>query len=447
MHRNGPQHALGVLALAALIPVGAADRPGEPMAALDIEVGRALFERTWVAAPASTDAADGLGPLYNARSCSGCHPLGRRSPASGSRTSLPTGLTLRLGVPDPSAPGDAANRPLLPEPGYGRQLQDRAIAGLAAEGRLRLEHSRRTLALADGETVVLDVPSYSVESLAHGPLAPNTRISPRRAPDLRGAGLIARIPDAAIVAAADPRDLDGDGISGRAALIGDPRSADPVLGRFGWKATQPSLDAQVQSAFHLDLGISTERHPSGSGDCTPRQTACRNAPHGGTAAFDGLEANRPMTDLVGRYVASLPAPRHAGFGTTEPAGARRFAEIGCAACHRPDLGLAARPQDFRAPEFIARPYTDLLLHDMGPALADGFPEGAASGREWRTPPLWGIGPAPSGGAPRALLHDGRARTLTEAILWHGGEAQASRDAFVALTQSERATLLRFITSL
>jgi CxxC motif-containing protein (DUF1111 family) len=407
---------------------------------LDFKVGRGFFRRLWVSSPASTQAADGLGPLYNARSCMGCHPdNGRGHPLDASGT-VSKSLVLRLDVPH-----GAASRP---EPTYGRQLQTFGVVGQAAEGRLAVTYIERPVTLDDGTIVMLRQPSYSIDELGQGALQDDARLSARVAPQLIGLGLLDAIDDDAIRANADPEDSDGDGISGRVNRVWSPALQRETLGRFGHKAGQASLDEQSQSAFSIDLGISTPWFRDPAGDCTAAQSACRNAPHGDSPQYDNLEAPRPVTDLVHLYLAHLAVPPQRADDDPEvKVGQALFERIGCQDCHIAEWQTGSQRGLPANHHRTIRPYTDLLLHDMGDALADDQPEGVATGREWRTAPLWGIGLTEAVTGQASYLHDGRARTLLEAILWHGGEAAPHRDAVRALDLRERSQLLAFIESL
>jgi CxxC motif-containing protein (DUF1111 family) len=418
---------------------------------LDFHVGNGFFKRLWVTAPASTQAADGLGPLYNARSCFLCHKNdGRgRPPAPGEEA---VSMFLRLSVP-PTTPEQLrllAERRInvIPEPTYGEQLQNFAIAGHRAEGRMRIDYEERPVTLADGTLVALRKPGYRIENLAYGPLHPETMISPRVAPQMIGLGLLEAIPESAILALADPDDADGNGISGRPNRVWDAAQKRVVLGRFGYKAGSPSVDAQSQSAFRGDIGISTPLQPHSAGDCTAGQPACLAAPSGDSPRYDDLEAHRAVTDLTAFYAENLAVPARRNPAHPEVlAGKRIFHASGCAACHTPRHTTARVPGKTKLSAQTIWPYTDLLLHDMGEGLADQRPEGVANGREWRTAPLWGIGLTPTVSGHSLYLHDGRARNLLEAILWHGGEAEAARDAVINLSTEERGQLLRFVESL
>jgi CxxC motif-containing protein (DUF1111 family) len=405
---------------------------------LNFLVGQAIFERLWVAAPASTRSADGLGPLYNARSCSGCHLRNGRGAVDAAAS-----LVTKLSIPAQSD-DDGADA----EPTYGAQLQSLGTAGQTVEGRLQIDYEPVPVALTDGEQVELRRPHYRLTDLGFGPLQPETMLSPRLASPIIGMGLLARISENHVLAAADPNDADADGISGRPNLVWSAVEHRQMLGRFGWKAAEPTLMQQVASAFALDIGISSSLRPDGHGDCTARQTACRRAPTGNTPQFDNVEAPESLMRALLFYLDNLgPPPRR---DTDEPgvqAGERLFADIGCAACHRPRfVTIADSTHPWLSQQQIA-PYTDLLLHDMGEGLADQRSEGAADGREWRTPPLWGIGRTEAVNGNVFYLHDGRARSLIEAILWHGGEADEARRRFINLSSPERDDLIRFLGSL
>lgn len=422
-----------------------------PMArGLDFELGRAMFEKLWVSAPASTKASDGLGPLYNARSCSSCHVNdGRGHPPSGP-DDKPLALALHLAVPAAplaSMAGVDGWQATAPDPHYGSQLQTFATAGLAAEGRLRVGWEEHEVTLAGGEIVSLRKPAIALEDLAFGPLAPDAMTSPRIAPPMIGLGLLEAIPAERILAREDPDDADGDGISGRANIVWSPEHGRPMLGRFGLKAGSATVVHQSAKAFANDIGISSPTFPAPWGDCTPAQTECRAAPHGNADAR-GHEIDAEALAITVFYASNLAVPARREVDDPEVLrGKALFHGAGCAGCHTPKH-VTHRIQDAPHKSFqLIWPYTDLLLHDMGPGLADGFVEGRATGREWRTPPLWGIGLTASISGETSFLHDGRARSLLEAILWHGGEAEATRDAVAAMEKSDRDALIRFLESL
>ncbi len=419
---------------------------------IDFKVGNGFFKRLWVTAPASTKAADGLGPLYNARSCQRCHLKdGRGHPPENSNDNA-VSMFLRVSIP----PQSDADRQLIethrvkniPDPMYGTQLQDFAIAGHKAEYRLQIDYQEKPVKLADGETASLRAPTYTAADLGYGPLHAQAQLSPRIAPQMIGLGLLEAIDEQDILSQVDPDDSNNDGISGRPNLVWSLEHDKVMLGRFGHKAGESSVMEQSLGAFAGDVGISTPLHPAGSGECTAQQQDCIAAPDGNSPEYDNVEADQKVSDLVVFYAKNLAVPARRDYDDPQVlAGKKLFYESGCIGCHTPKY--VTRSDDV-APEQkrqLIWPYTDLLLHDMGEGLADNRPEGAADGREWRTPPLWGIGLTPTVNGHSYYLHDGRARNLLEAILWHGGEAQAARDRVVAMSAEDRAAMLRFVESL
>ena len=423
---------------------------------LRFKIGNGLFRKLWVSAPSSTHASDGLGPLYNARGCQNCHLKDGRGhvPEPGEpggsmflRLSVPAAdNAARLQIEDYLAGAGNPVTPTRPDPVYGGQLQDLSAAGIAAEGRMRIEYDEIGVTLAGGEVAHLRSPGYGINDPAYGPLRDDLMISPRVAPQMIGLGLLEAIPTADILALADPADADGDGISGRANVVWSDDYDRPMLGRFGWKAGMPTIHEQSAAAFSGDIGISSPLHPEAAGECTDAQTACRAAPGGAEAG--GLEIDAEAMALVTYYSRNLGVPARRALDDPQVlAGKRLFYDIGCASCHRPKF-VTHRLRDQPEQSFqLIWPYTDLLLHDMGEGLADNRPEILASGREWRTPPLWGVGLTGQVSGHTELLHDGRARNVLEAILWHGGEAQPARDGVVALSPDDRAALIRFVESL
>ena len=406
---------------------------------LDFEVGDGVFVKIWVSSPSSTRSSDGLGPLFNARSCQSCHVKdGRgRPPAPGDPA---VSMVLRL-----SAGPDGRQ----PDPAYGGQLQNRSVQGVPAEGRMTAGWEEIPVKLADGGSVSLRRPRYGLTGLRYGPPAPDLRMSPRTAPPMIGVGLLEAVPEDDILARADPDDRDGDGVSGRPNRVWSDEHGRFMLGRFGWKAGQPTLVQQAAAAFRGDIGVSTPLYPVPWGDCTQSQAACRNALHGdGDKDAAGVEAGETLFDLLMFYARNLAVPARRDLDDPQVLrGKRLFYETGCTACHTPKF---VTRRDSIGPEQsfqLIWPYTDLLLHDMGPGLADGRPEGEATGREWRTAPLWGIGLTEAVNGHSFFLHDGRARGLLEAVLWHGGEAEAAKQRVAAMTEEEREALLAFLRSL
>ena len=400
------------------------------------EVGDSLFNQNWVIAPASTDARDGLGPMFNAQACSSCHVLdGRGVPPTPDGEHVPIGLLLRLSVPGETPTGAPAEHPV-----YGGQLQDRSIPGVAAEGTVEVTFSTIEGTYGDGTPYTLVQPTFSVGDPQFGPLGDDTMISPRLAPQVIGMGLLEAIPEEDLVAAADPEDADGDGISGRPNLVWDERAGEVVVGRFGWKANVATVEQQVASVFHGDLGITSSLHPEQ--ECSDVQDDC-------AAAIDGGEpelADEQLANVTfyGRTL-SVPAMRDSESVDVRE-GAALFESFGCASCHTPTHTTGESDIEALSNQEI-HPYTDLLLHDMGPGLADGRPDFVATGQEWRTPPLWGIGLVDDLSGARFLLHDGRAGTLEEAILWHGGEGAEAAAAFREAAVEDRRRLLSFLEAL
>ncbi len=416
---------------------------------LDFKVGNGLFKKLWVSSPSSTLASDGLGPLYNARSCQRCHLKdGRGHPPEGPEDSR-VSMLVRLSIPGGGDLDEIQDYlASLPEPTYGGQLQDFTVAGHPAEGRLGVSYTETEILLSEGETARLRRPDYTIENLGYGPLHPEVMMSPRVAPQMIGLGLLDAIPAADILANADPDDADGDGISGRAQIVLSEEHGVPMLGRFGLKAGQPSVKEQSASAFAGDIGISTTLFPAGYGDCTEAQQDCRNAPDGNTDVHDNAEIGDEGLALVTFYASNLGVPVRRNVDAPEVLhGKRVFYETGCTACHTPKFvthRLNGQPeQSFQ----LIWPYTDMLLHDMGPGLADNRPEARATGQEWRTPPLWGIGLTEQVSGHTYFLHDGRARSLLEAVLWHGGEAEAQKQAVIEMPKADRDALIRFLESL
>ncbi len=417
----------------------------------DFKVGNGLFRKIWVSSPSSTQASDGLGPLFNARACQECHLKdGRGNPPIGDARAV--SMFLRLSVPPRTEAEHAALADktllLIPEPTYGGQLQNFAVPGVPAEGEMRIAYEEVPVALGGGETASLRKPAYSIEDPGFGPMADDVMLSPRVAPPMIGVGLLEEIHPGDIVAHADPDDADGDGISGRPSMVRDRETGELVLGRFGWKASVPDVRSQSAEAFSGDMGLSTPLVPAAWGECTEAQVACREAPDGVQERLGAEEAPAQVLDLVAFYSRNLAVPARRDVDDPEVlAGKALFYEFGCASCHVPKY---VTRRDAPQPEHrfqLIWPYTDLLLHDMGPGLADGAPVGDASGREWRTAPLWGIGLTETVNGHTNFLHDGRARNLLEAVLWHGGEAEVAKDRVVDATPAERNALIRFLESL
>jgi CxxC motif-containing protein (DUF1111 family) len=392
------------------------------------QLGDGIFNRNWVPAPASPRGSDGLGPTYNAISCSACHD-NRGSPPKGDGRRF-VGLLLRLSVPGTNGHGEP-----LPDPNYGDQLQPYSMAKVPSEGTPRVSYAEEPGRYGDGEAYSLRRPTYSIEHLAFGPLDPRTMISPRLAPQTVGLGLLQAMDESTILGFAAAN-------GGKANRVWDERRHETVLGRFGWKATQPTLEQQAMLAFRNDIGITNDLYPGEN--CPAVQKACASAP--AADARPELEPLRKDAIVVHTYALAVPARRR----LDDPSalhGEAVFKDIGCAKCHVPEMTTGVLDGWPELSHQTIRPFTDLLLHDMGAGLADGRPDFLASGSEWRTPPLWSLGLVETIDGSLFLMHDGRARSFAEAILWHGGQAEGAKEAFRGLAKRDRDALVSFLSSL
>lgn len=412
-------------------------------------VGNSFFKRNWVQAPASTTARDGLGPHFLARSCGGCHVQdGRAQPPDFHNPLAPqpfAGLLMRLSVPGTDAQGGP-----LHEPVYGDQFNTQGANGVRGEGALTLSYQQIAGTYGDGTPYTLEQPAYHFTDLAYGPMAPDVMVSPRIAPQVIGLGLLEAIPESDILANAQAQAANGGPIQGQPNYVWDAYAQRMLLGRFGWKANVASVAHQSAGAFHGDIGITSKHFPAQT--CTPAQKDCLAAPNGNAKGQNGVEIEDYVLDDVIFYQSTLaPAARRNAQDAQVLRGEMLFHAAQCAQCHRPSY----RTGEVLFPSLSSKalsgqditPYTDLLLHDMGEALADGRPDFAANGRQWRTPPLWGIGLIPAVNGHQRLLHDGRARGVGEAILWHGGEAEPAREQFRHMPAPDRAALVQFVESL
>lgn len=402
--------------------------------------GNAFFTQPWVRAPSSTSARDGLGPLFNTNTCQSCHLKdGRGRPPESGEPMI--SMLVRVSVPLDPAGDLRPENGVAPEPTYGNQIQSHGLPGVQPEATPFLTWEVVRGSLADGSPFELLRPTLELQDLAYGPLHPDAMLSGRVAPALVGMGLLQALAETDLLAREDPGDDNGDGISGRANRVWDRALRRTVLGRFGWKAGQPTVRQQVAAAFAGDLGITSNLLPQQP--CTRRQSVCEQTPSGGAP-----ELSDEVLDLVTFYVQVLGVPaRRTPQAAAVRSGEALFREIGCSGCHVETYTTGQLPG---LPELSGQrihPYTDLLLHDMGAGLADRRPEFRADGREWRTPPLWGIGLVEIVSRHTRFLHDGRARNLEEAILWHGGEARGARDAYAMLSRVQRDHLLFFLRSL
>ncbi len=396
--------------------------------------GNSFFTSAWVQGVSSTSARDGLGPLFNARSCAACHlrdgrgrpPVGDEE-VTGFLVRLSTGRTTTHGAPEAHAV-------------YGGQLQNLAAGDVPAEGTVTIEYENQPFAYADGQRVVLKAPRYELAFTGYGDVDEPVAMSPRVAPAVIGLALLEAIPEAQLEQWADPDDEDGDGISGRVARVWSAEHGEMQVGRFGWKAEQPSVRDQNAGAFAGDMGLTSYVRPGD--DCTSAQGPCLEA-----QSEDEPDVSDHVFNRVATYASLCAPPARETWSSEEILeGRRHFYEVGCTGCHVPQVTTGAHDISAAQDQRIW-PYTDLLLHDMGDDLSDHRPTFSASGNEWRTPPLWGLSALPGVNGHMRLLHDGRADGVEEAILWHGGEARAARDNFAQLTAEQRARLVSFVESL
>lgn len=395
--------------------------------------GRALFHQSWIVAPAGDSRLDGLGPLYNRLACISCHAKNGRGGAPEGPSQRMQSMLMRLSVPGLGPHGGPR-----PHPVYGDQLNEEGIAGVPGEGRAQVHWQTRRVTLAGGQQVQLRQPRWTLSELAYGPLV-GVQTSARVSPAVAGLGLLEAVPEAVLLARQAERKPDG--VKGRVNRVWDIARQQVTVGRFGLKANAPDLRQQIAGAFQGDMGLTTSLLPADN--CQPAQTACRAAPSGGQPEVDDEQLGQ-----VEFYLAHLaPPPRREPEHPEVRRGEWLFSRAGCAVCHLPALPSGPHPRFARVNAPLAAAYTDLLLHDMGPRLADGRPDHLATGREWRTAPLWGLGLLPGLNEQVGWLHDGRARSPEEAILWHGGEARVARQRYLRLPAADRAALLRFLRSL
>jgi CxxC motif-containing protein (DUF1111 family) len=417
-----------------------------PPRRVDFSVGNSFFRNPWVIAPSTTTARDGLGPLFNTNACQNCHIKDGRGHPPTPDAQNAVSMLVRLSIPDAPAYAKVIEQlGVVPEPVYGGQLQDMSVPGVVPEGKVRVDYTPVPIRFKDGAEVELRKPTLKITQLGYGPMHPDTRFSARVAPPMIGLGLLEAIPDEAILANAEAQAKDKNGIAGRPNRVWDDAQQKTVLGRFGWKAGQPNLNQQNVHAFSGDMGLTTSLRTVD--DCTAAQTACKQAPNG-----NGPDGEPEVSDNILRlvlfYSRNLAVPARRDVSAPQVlAGKTLFFQAGCQSCHTPKYTTAANAAEPELANQVIRPYSDLLLHDMGDGLADNRSEFQASGRDWRTPPLWGIGLTQAVSGHTQFLHDGRARNLLEAVLWHGGEAAAAQQQVLSFNADQRAALLAFLNSL
>lgn len=399
-------------------------------------VGNSLFRENWVASPASIKTRQGLGPLLNAQSCSTCHFKDGRGQPPGSPSESFSSMLVRLSVPGKGPHGEP-----VPVPAYGDQLRHRSIVGVKSLGDVKVKYEEITSKYPDGAPYSLLKPTYVFEDLHYGPMPEDVMTSPRVAPFVIGLGLLETIDEKDILAHADPEDRDGDGVRGRPNHVWDYTQKRVRLGRFGWKANQPSLHQQNAGAFSGDMGVTSDVFPKQNCPSTARD--CLKA-----FSLKSVEIDARDLEHMDTYTKLLAVPVRRDLQDPQVrAGRDLFRQAKCQACHVESYVTGVDPAFPELSKQRIFPYTDLLLHDMGDGLADHRPDFEAGGNDWRTPPLWGIGLLKEASGHTRLLHDGRARGFEEAVLWHGGEGEASRQSFLRMNKSERDALVRFLESL
>jgi CxxC motif-containing protein (DUF1111 family) len=406
--------------------------------------GHAQFNEAWVLAPAR--GVWGLGPTFNEDRCAHCHVNNGRAAAPEEGHEAERGMLVRLSIP-----GKAKEGGPLSHPSYGDQLQNRGIENrVPAEGQAIIHYREREIAFADGEKRILRSPRIEMKNLQFGDLGPETMMSIRIAPQVVGLGLLEAVSESAILDVATSQEKTA--LAGHPNYVWDIESERRVMGRFGWKANQPSLRQQTATAFNADIGATSFLFPEKN--CPPIQKQCLELPsatrcggQGGCNTFRP-EVSPSRLKNITFYLQTLAVPARRSVSDPQvKRGESLFAALQCAYCHLPEMHTGSEAFIPSAANLTIHPYTDLLLHDMGEELADGRPDFEASGREWRTAPLWGIGLLRAVNGNVSLLHDGRARDVTEAILWHGGQAKESREAFRTLSRPERDALVKFVESL
>lgn len=429
--------------------------------------GKALANQPWVKAPTITTARDGLGPIYNARTCLSCHikggkgfiPADNKTPLTSTlvRLSLLPSFSTLTKEEQATAIKKSGN---IDHPVYGDQIQSQSISlahqlrhsqkpgklkhDVAPEAYIHINWNEKNFIYPDQHQVTLRAPELDFQYLGYGSLGAGTVFSLRVAPMIQGMGLISLISDHDILALSDEQDENQDGISGRPNYVWDLEKQTTAMGRFGLKANKPTLDMIVAGAFANDLGISNPLAPNQP--CTALQASCSSGANGNDE--NGFELSADLLQLVVNFNRDLaPVQRRNSHDKNVLAGRELFYQAGCNQCHNPRFTTQKSSVSAHLSEQMIWPYSDFLLHDMGPDLADGRADFLASGNEWRTPPLWGVGLLSQVNGMATLLHDGRARTVEEAILWHGGEAELAKNRFIQLEKQDRERLIAFVNSL
>ncbi|MBU2949201.1 thiol oxidoreductase [Tamlana agarivorans] len=400
-------------------------------------IGNAMFDQSWVSSPATTTSRDGLGPLFNARACSGCHLRDGRGKPLLENGADSEGFLIRLshGNNQITGPISLFN--------YGGQLQDDSNLGIQSEGQIEVDFEIITGNYPDGSPFELRQPKYRIVNENYGSLG-NAEQSPRIGQQVIGLGFIDALSEASILENEDINDADGDGISGKANYVWNVKQNKNTIGKFGWKANQPTLEQQVAGALNGDMGLTTSIFPN---ENCPDGIDCSTL-HNGVNTGDTVEIPDEQFSRLMLYQAAISVPKRRDFKNVDVLkGKELFSALACVSCHVNSFTTSDYPLLSQISEVTIRPYSDFLLHDMGDALADNRGDFLANGNEWRTQPLWGLGMIELVNDHTFLLHDGRARNIEEAILWHGGEAEQSKTDFMNLSNEERQQVLRFLNSL
>ncbi len=406
-------------------------------------LGKSFFRIPWVEAPSATTARDGLGPLFNANTCLSCHPNNGSSSVYNKENEISRGYISRLSIPSNGSlehQNQLKYKGFVQDPVYGSQISVNGTKNVPFEAKPLIKYEKKKIVYPDGKVVYLKSPlkgrEHQLAELNYGKLHGGVSITNRVAQPLIGLGLLEKLSDGQILENQDINDTDGDGISGKANMVYSPQHGGFKVGRYTWKASASTVKYQSAAAANNDMSLTTSLFPDEN--CTAAQKECNNAPKG-----DPLRGGSPFDlpdqrlDAVAFYLKNLKAPKSV---IREKKGEELFAAIGCASCHIPTFTLSNG--------YKIRPFSDLLLHDMGEELSDGRREFLAEASEWRTAPLWGIGKREKAlGQKPDLLHDGRAGTIEEAILWHAGEALRAKENFMNLSESQRESIIKYIKEL
>ncbi len=400
-------------------------------------VGNAMFDQSWVSSPATTTSRDGLGPLFNARACSACHLRDGRGMPLLENGMGSQGFLLRF-----STGNDPVTGP-IPSLNYGDQLQDDANLGIREEGSINVNFDIIEGNYPDGTAYQLRKPNYTVANQNYGSTA-GLKQSPRIGQQVIGLGFIDALSELSILKNEDINDANADGISGKANRVWNVKANKTSIGRFGWKANQPNLEQQIAAAFNGDMGLTTSIFPN---ENCPDGIDCSTLSNGNNPG-ENVEVNDRQFERMMIYQAAISVPKRRNVKDLNVLkGKKIFNQLACVACHIDKFTTSNYNLLPQLENIVIRPYSDFLLHDMGSGLADDRADFLANGSEWRTQPLWGLGLIESVNKHTFLLHDGRARNIEEAILWHDGEAKTSKSAFMNLPVTDRQFLIDFLNTL